>query len=85
MSEFDRALRLLASCQMPGLDPEGAEVYPAREDGVDSVANGLAAAQTLASLAIAAELKRMNEGRDSFHREVLEVLTQSKDQEGTSK
>lgn len=76
--EFERALRLLSECQMPGYDPEGSEVYPAREDGVDSVANGLAAAQVLASLAIADELRRMNDGRDQFHREVLEVLSGTK-------
>lgn len=34
--------------------------------------------QAYASLAIVGELRRMNEGRDQFHREVPEVLTQAK-------
>jgi hypothetical protein len=34
--------------------------------------------QAYASLAIVDELRRMNDGRDQFHREVLEVLTQAK-------
>ena len=62
---------------MPGYDPEGPETYPAREDGVDSIGNALAAAKVLAILAAVNELKRMNDGRDQFHREVLEVLTRS--------
>lgn len=32
-----------------------------------------------ALLGIHVELRRLNEGRDSFHREVLEVLTQAKE------
>lgn len=79
-----RALRLLESCQMPGYDPEGAETYPAVEDGgVNSIGNALAAAQVLASLAVAEELRRLNEGRDQWYREVLGVLTQARDLEGS--
>lgn len=36
-------------------------------------------AQALASLTIVEELRRLNEGRDQWYREVLEVLTQAKD------
>lgn len=36
-----------------------------------------AQAQVHATLAVTDELKRMNDGRDQFHREVLDVLTRS--------
>lgn len=40
-------------------------------------------AQAYASLAIVDELRRLNDGRDQFHREVLEVLAQAKDGDGS--
>jgi hypothetical protein len=67
MTEYEAARALLESCQMPGFDPEGKETYPAREDGVDSLANALAAAQVRAILAVADELRRLNERQDALH------------------
>lgn len=70
---------------MPGYDPEGAETYPAVEDGgVNSIGNALAAANVLAALAVAEELRRLNEGRDKFHQQVLAVLTQAKEGNGSA-
>lgn len=40
-------------------------------------------AQAYASLAVVKQLRRLNDGRDAFHREVLEVLTQAKDPDGS--
>lgn len=76
---MERALRLLESCQLSGFDPVNAESYPATEDGVNSIGNALAAAQVLATLAVAGELKTFNSDRSQWYREVLEVLTQAKD------
>lgn len=85
MSEADRARRLVESCQLPGYaDPEGHEIYPAIEDGVNSIGNALAAAQVLATLAVADELRSLNSGREQFHREVLDVLTQAKSEDVSS-
>lgn len=83
-NEAERALRLLESCQMPGFDPENAETYPAVEEGtVNSIGNALAAAQVLASLAVAGELRTFNSDRSQWYREVLEVLTQAKEPDGS--
>lgn len=51
---YAEAERLLKSCQLAGFGPGEAEQYPAREDGVDSIGNALAAAQVHATLALAA-------------------------------
>ncbi|HEV2780388.1 MAG TPA: hypothetical protein VGX25_13445 [Actinophytocola sp.] len=45
---------LLTSCQLSSDLPEDVEYYPAKEDGVDTCANALAAAQVHATLALAA-------------------------------
>jgi hypothetical protein len=77
---MERALRLLESCQMPGFDPENAETYPAVEEGtVNSIGNALVAAQVLATLAVAGELRTLNSDHSQWYREVLEVLTAAKD------
>lgn len=72
MTEAERARRLVESCQLPGYaDPEGHEIYPAIEDGVNSIGNALAAAQVLATLAMATELRRQNDRGDAFNAELL--------------
>lgn len=80
MTEADRARRLVESCQLPGYtDPEDHEIYPAIEDGVNSIGNALAAAQVLATLAVADELRRSNEDRALFYtamREFFEKVTE---------
>ncbi len=48
------AEQLLKSCQVIEGDKCDAAVYPAQEDGVNAVGNGLAAAQVHATLALAA-------------------------------
>ena len=40
-------------------------------------------AQALASLSVVEELRRLNEGRDQWYREVLDLLSQAKDPEGS--
>lgn len=70
MSSYSEAKRLAKMC----VDDEGnppASYSP-------ELAQYIGLAQACATLAVADELKRLNEGRDSFHREVLEVLTQAK-------
>lgn len=49
---YEQAERLLVSCQL--VPPSDVEQYPALEDGVDSIAHALAAAQVHATLAAAA-------------------------------
>lgn len=49
--------------------------YQWQEHGSKGSLREAAVAQTHALLAVADELRRLNEGRDQFHREVLEVLT----------
>lgn len=52
-----------------------------RQEGGGDPMQEAAAAQVHATLALVEELRRLNEGRDSFHREVLEVLTAAKGEE----
>lgn len=53
---FEAAEALLLSCQEPGSVGETPPIYPALEDGVNTIANALAAAQVHATLALAATL-----------------------------
>ena len=52
------ALRLLESCQIDPGDERDAPTYPELEDGVNSIANALAAAQVHALLALAEAVDR---------------------------
>lgn len=75
MSLYGEAERLMRMC----VDDEGnPPVSPAPE--LDSY---LGLAQVCATLAVAGELRRLNEGRDQWYREVLEVLSTAKDPEGS--
>lgn len=70
MSSYSEAKRLAKMC----VDEEGNP--PASHS--PELAQYIGLAQVCATLAVADELKRLNEGRDQFHREVLEVLTAAK-------
>lgn len=54
---YHEAERLLLDCQVAPADNRDPAVYPAREHGVDSVGNALAAAQVHATLALAAAMR----------------------------
>jgi hypothetical protein len=54
LEHYREAERLLLDCQVTPADDRNPAVYPAREDGVNSIANALAAAQVHATLAHAA-------------------------------
>lgn len=51
--------------------------YQWQEHGSKGSLREAAVAQTHALLAVADELRRLNEGRDQFHREVLDLLSKA--------
>lgn len=57
--------------------------YQWQEHGSKGSLREAAVAQVHATLALVDEVRRLNEGRDQFHREVLEVLTAAKDGDGS--
>lgn len=75
MSLYGEAERLMRMC----VDDEGnPPASPAPE-----LVSYIGLAQVCATLAVAGELRRLNEGRDQWYREVLDVLSQAKDPEGS--
>lgn len=54
---FHEAERLLLNCQTEPADALNAATYPALEDGQNTIANALAAAQVHATLALAASIE----------------------------
>lgn len=54
-----------------------------RQEGGGDPMQEAAAAHVHATLALVDELRRLNEGRDQWYREVLGVLTQAKDPVGS--
>lgn len=75
MSLYYEAERLMRMC----VDDEGnPPAHPAPE-----LENYLRLAQVCATLAVAGELRQSNSDRSQWYREVLEVLTQAKEPEGS--
>jgi hypothetical protein len=87
---YREAERLLMDCQVVPADERNPATYPAREDGVNSIANALAAAQVHATLAKApaasvdlSELRRLVRAFDptggadrarAFKKDLLQVI-----------